>query len=116
METRLKRLEKRRVLEAVQLIFECARAASLDDVARFTVTGLELEQKPEPDEEDELQLWGHLGIPLEAVRVAEAAPGRRWAVALGDMLFDKRGLRDYMRRHYPKTAARLYGQRGAGRG
>jgi hypothetical protein len=44
IERRVELLEERRVLEAIQLLFERARAASLDAIAEFAVKGFELEQ------------------------------------------------------------------------
>jgi len=114
IEGRLAKLEERRLRAAIDLIFERTRAATLEGMALFISEGFELREKPEPDEEEEQRLWGHLNVPLEAVRIAEAAPpGQQWAVALGDMLHERRGLREHLRKHHPKTAARLYRQPGA---
>ena len=114
LDARVDRLEERRQQEAIATIFERTRAATLEGMALFISEGFELREKPEPDEEEEQRLWGHLNVPLEAVRIAEAAPpGQQWAVALGDMLHERRGLREHLRKHHPKTAARLYRQPGA---
>jgi hypothetical protein len=107
LEGRVSRLEERRVLEATQLILACARAASLDDIARFVTVGVELEQKPELDEEDERRLWRALGCSLEVVRAAAGRP-ELWHAQLGDLLADRRGLRGHLWEHYPATAAELY--------
>lgn len=114
LDVRLARLEERQVLEATQLIFACARAASLDDVARFVTAALEFEQKPEPDKAEERRLWGYLGIPLEALKLAENRP-ELWHEQLGDLLGARHGLRAYLCEHYPDAARQLYGQRGADR-
>ncbi|MBV9453368.1 MAG: hypothetical protein JOZ19_04510 [Rubrobacter sp.] len=111
---RISQLEERRSHAAIQLIFECARAASLDDVARFITASFELEQEgmAHEDDEREARAWAYLGIPLEAVRVAEPHP-ELWCSELGDMLADKRGLREHLCEHHPESADALYGQRGA---
>jgi hypothetical protein len=110
LERRVELLEERQALEAVRVILERARDASLDDVARFLMAGYELEQKPELDEEDELRLWGHLGIPLEAVRLAEGRP-ELWHTQLGDLLGGRRGLQEHLREHHPELKEKLLNYR-----
>jgi hypothetical protein len=116
IEGRLAKLEERRLKAAIALIFARARAATVADVAKFTVTGFMLEQAGEGTESlSEQAVWECLGIPLETVRLAEGRT-ELWCNQLGDVLAERRGLREYMRRHYPETARVLYGPRSADEG
>jgi hypothetical protein len=110
LERRVELLEERRLRETIDLIFERARAASLDDVAQFLMAGYELEQKPEPDEEEERCLWEFLGIPLETVRLAEGRP-ELWHTQLGDLLGGRRGLQEHVREHHPELKEKLLNYR-----
>jgi hypothetical protein len=97
---RLEKLERRRQQEAVEEIFRRARAASLDEAAKFLLTREELEPRKVTFAEIERVAWARLGVSLDVVREAEKRL-EFWADELGDLLAARRGLLSHMRSSYP---------------
>jgi hypothetical protein len=109
LERRVELLEERRALEAVGVILERARAASLDDAARFLLAK-ELAGPNATFEEAEEEAWRCIDVTPEMVQTVSRRDGlgEQLGTQLGALLARRPGLHELMRERYPEATSRRF--------